>query len=173
MSTKERSLALDYDEVLEYIGQFGTFQRKIFFLLWLVSAAGGLSVVIFAFTGIVNDRKAHFLTLFPAGLEPKYRCRVSPCDTVPSADYYDQTTCDGADTECGEMKLPAWYRNETIEINDRCRVPVVRESGGVCEEGGTVFTDEEGATCGYEDLVFDRSVMRSTLIEEFQLLCGR
>ena len=52
MSSKERSLALNYDEVLEYIGQFGTFQRKIFFLLWLVSAAGGLAVVVFAFTGM-------------------------------------------------------------------------------------------------------------------------
>ena len=52
MSTKEPNLALNYDEVLEYIGQFGTFQRKIFFLLWLVSAAGGLAVVVFAFTGM-------------------------------------------------------------------------------------------------------------------------
>ena len=52
MSSKEPNLALNYDEVLEYIGQFGTFQRKIFFLLWLVSAAGGLAVVVFAFTGM-------------------------------------------------------------------------------------------------------------------------
>ena len=53
MSSKEPKLALNYDEVLEYIGQFGTFQRKIFFLLWLVSAAGGLAVVVFAFTGML------------------------------------------------------------------------------------------------------------------------
>ena len=51
MGTKGGPTALNYDEVLEYIGQFGTFQRKIFFLLWLVSAAGGLAVVVFAFTG--------------------------------------------------------------------------------------------------------------------------
>ena len=107
------------------------------------------------------------------GLEPKYRCRVSPCETVPSADYYGQTTCDSDHDECAGMKLPTWYRNDTIDINDRCRVPVVRESAGDCEEGGTAFTDNEGATCDYEDLVFDRSVMRSTLIEEFQLVCGR
>ena len=50
---------------------------------------------------------------------------------------------------------------------------MVSESGGVCEEGGTGFTDDHGETCDVEDLVFDRSVMRSTLIEEFQLLCGR
>ena len=50
MSPKENQ-DLNYDEVLEYIGQFGTFQSKIFFLLWLVSAASGLAVVVIAFTG--------------------------------------------------------------------------------------------------------------------------
>eukprot|EP00090_Calanus_glacialis_P003552 TRINITY_DN1261_c0_g1_i5.p1 TRINITY_DN1261_c0_g1~~TRINITY_DN1261_c0_g1_i5.p1 ORF type:complete len:603 (-),score=150.76 TRINITY_DN1261_c0_g1_i5:95-1903(-) len=158
MSSKEPNLALNYDEVLEYIGQFGTFQRKIFFLLWLVSAAGGLAVVVFAFTG----------------LEPKYRCRVSPCEAGSSTEYYATPVCDEADGECDQVKkLPTWYRNNTIGINDRCKVPVVTESGGVCEEGGAVFTDDDGAMCGVEDLVFDRSIMRSTLIEEYQLLCGR
>ena len=44
---------LDYDEVLEYIGQFGTFQKKIFFWLSFISAAAGLAVVVFAFTGMI------------------------------------------------------------------------------------------------------------------------
>ena len=39
-------------------------QRRVFLWLWLVSAAGGLAVVVFAFTG----------------LEPRYRCRVSSCE---------------------------------------------------------------------------------------------
>ena len=42
---------MDYDEVLEYIGQFGRFQKKIFFWLSFISAAAGLAVVVFAFTG--------------------------------------------------------------------------------------------------------------------------
>jgi hypothetical protein len=64
MSSKEPNLALNYDEVLEYIGQFGTFQRKIFFLLWLVSAAGGLAVVVFAFTGMfVSHQYSHLYLL--------------------------------------------------------------------------------------------------------------
>ena len=64
MSSKEPRDVLNYDEVLEYIGQFGTFQRKIFFLLWLVSAAGGLAVVVFAFTGMtVHDQYSHLYLL--------------------------------------------------------------------------------------------------------------
>ena len=61
ISSNEGSLALNYDEVLEYIGQFGTFQRKIFFLLWLVSAASGLAVVVFAFTGKLRCNGIHSL----------------------------------------------------------------------------------------------------------------
>ena len=52
MSPTDRSSELNYDEVLEYIGQFGSFQRRIFFLLWFVSAAGGIAVMVFAFTGL-------------------------------------------------------------------------------------------------------------------------
>ena len=51
MKSAEENIDINYDEVLEYIGQFGSFQKKIFFLLWLISAASGLAVVVFAFTG--------------------------------------------------------------------------------------------------------------------------
>ena len=54
MAPSDRArVSLDYDEVLEYIGQFGRFQKKIFFWLSFISAAAGLAVVVFAFTG--ND----------------------------------------------------------------------------------------------------------------------
>ena len=42
---------LDYDKVLDHIGQFGAFQRRIFLWLSFISAAAGLAVVAFAFTG--------------------------------------------------------------------------------------------------------------------------
>ena len=106
------------------------------------------------------------LTSVLLGLEPKYRCRVPPCDTQSGAEYFDKTANEGAE-------LPAWYRNNTIAINDRCRVPIVKEMGGVCEEGGSFFIYDDNITCDITDLVIDRSIMRNTLIEEFQLLCGR
>ena len=61
---KDPSQPLDYDEVLEYIGQFGIFQRKIFFWLWLVSAAAGMAVMVFAFTGSVKSYKSIFSSIF-------------------------------------------------------------------------------------------------------------
>ena len=42
---------LDYDKVLDHIGQCGPFQRRIFLWLSFISAAAGLAVVAFAFTG--------------------------------------------------------------------------------------------------------------------------
>ena len=51
MRPEDLRYSLDYDEVLEYIGQFGTFQKKIVFWMCLLQAAGGLAVVAFAFTG--------------------------------------------------------------------------------------------------------------------------
>merc|ERR1711963_472289 len=42
---------VDYDKVLDHLGQFGAFQKRIFFWLSFVSAAAGLAVVAFAFTG--------------------------------------------------------------------------------------------------------------------------
>ena len=66
MSSKpeDASQSLDYDEVLEYIGQFGTFQRKIFFWLWLVSAAAGMAVMVFAFTGRLKSYNSIFSSIF-------------------------------------------------------------------------------------------------------------
>ena len=69
MGKKDRCKdVLDYDEVLEYIGQFGWFQRKIFLWLSLVSAAAGLAVVVFVFTAFTPD----------------YRCRIPSCDSESS-----------------------------------------------------------------------------------------
>ena len=61
MSPTDRSSELNYDEVLEYIGQFGLFQKRIFFLLWLVSAAGGIAVMVFAFTGQEPDTEEYMI----------------------------------------------------------------------------------------------------------------
>ena len=103
MTHRDRGKAsLNYDEVLEYIGQFGWFQRRIFLLLSLVSAAAGLAVVVFAYTGF----------------EPQYRCRVAGCEGQNSSYYVTDVD--------GNTKLPNFYANDSIELEDRCRIPAKR-----------------------------------------------
>ena len=48
--------SVDYDKILDHIGQFGKFQWKIFFWLSFVSGAAGLAVVTFAFVGKLEER---------------------------------------------------------------------------------------------------------------------
>ena len=99
LKAREKAGRLDYDEVLEYIGQFGPFQRRIFLWLSLATTAGGLAVVVFAFTG----------------LEPRYRCRLALCEDSASK-YFT------ADQE-GNLKLPSFYANNSIQLKDRCKIP--------------------------------------------------
>ncbi len=50
MAAAKRKVMVDYDEVLKHIGQFGRWQKRIHFLMWITSAIGGLAVVVFVFT---------------------------------------------------------------------------------------------------------------------------
>ena len=47
------TLRYDYDLLLSHVGDFGGFQKRVLFLLSLVSAVGGLAVVVFPFAAFV------------------------------------------------------------------------------------------------------------------------
>ena len=66
-----RERTIDYESLLKHIGQFGSWQRRIFFWMCLVSGASGLFVVVYVFTGF----------------EPRYRCAVPYCENVTDAVY--------------------------------------------------------------------------------------
>ena len=114
----------------------------------------------FKFTGGLIQVILASISLVLAGLGPKYRYRVPPCDTQSGGEYFGKTANES-------MELPAWYRNNSIGINDRCRVPIVKEEGGVCKEVGTFFSYDDVVTCDIDGLVIDRSIMMNTIIEEF------
>ena len=69
--TATKNTALDYESVLKHIGQFGPWQRWIFFWMCLVSGASGLFVVVYVFTGF----------------EPRYRCPVPYCENSTDGVY--------------------------------------------------------------------------------------
>jgi len=95
------SLALDYDNVMSYIGQFGKFQKKVFFLMWLVSAAGGLAVVVFSFTGYKQN----------------YRCPVTECGETLESSFYS-----GSLSSEDSPLLPKWTDKDTINSCNRAEV---------------------------------------------------
>ena len=98
--------SLDVDVILEQIGGFGKFQKKVLFLLSLLSAAGGLAIVVFVFTGF----------------EPKYRCRVSECESIDNASYYANNSCDETEKAClPQFRVPSWYSESTIPRINQCQ----------------------------------------------------
>ena len=90
--TKEEA-RIDYDDILPHIGDLGPFQKKICVFLSLISAVGGLAVVVFPFTGYVSN----------------YRCSVHQHENQ-SHSYY-----------ASEQQLPLFFRNLTIDSSSRCR----------------------------------------------------
>jgi OCT family organic cation transporter-like MFS transporter 4/5 len=61
---KNNDSTLNFNEILNEIGQFGRWQQRIFMCCCLISLANGLITVAFAFTAY----------------SPKYRCSVPFCE---------------------------------------------------------------------------------------------
>jgi len=60
--------AFNYDDILEYTGQMGKFQRRICLLLLIAAFFPGIAVMSFTFTGAIPD----------------YQCYVDGCNTTES-----------------------------------------------------------------------------------------
>ena len=133
-------MLIAYDEVLGKIGQFGIIQKKNLFFLSFVSAAGGLGIVVFVFTGF----------------EQNYSCMVPLCEDGDHLSYFQESACNRSLKECDEEpRLPAWYGEKGIERNNRCRNVEVME--GKCTVKKTKWrkdTEEDHSlpsTCDLEN----------------------
>jgi len=153
--TDKHGKTTDYDEVMEYIGQFGRYQRKVFLWLGFASAATGLAFFTFNFTAYI----------------PRYRVRTD-CDAEGSGYYLDDSSA----------TLPDWLSQvQSFEVepslqlhNQECRMPsVVRDASGKCVSAFFTNQSLELTSANFDQIIFDRSVRRSTLIEEFNMVCDR
>lgn len=159
MVDKNRGGLLNYDEILKHVGQFGRYQIRIHFLLWLASAAGGLAVVVWAFTGF----------------KMKYRCVIPQCESILNASYYDSSS-----SGLSVPSLPDYAKKgipkSTQEEQHICMYKAIE---GVeitnCQEYLDMlncpnFTKTE-KRCDKSQLVFDTSVVTSSVMSEYGLTC--
>jgi len=100
-------MTVDYDNVLEDIGQLGPWQRKLFALLCIPSAMSAMAVFMYDFTAYV----------------PQHRCFVSQCDGVSAGSLYDDSFVN--------FTIP-W--DEDLETYGRCKMYTVNASDSKCEK---------------------------------------
>ena len=141
-SSKEGNF--DIDPILDYIGPRGMWQYFHSLCMFLFAASAGLAVVSFAFPGFV----------------PNYRCPVPFCETSNQSDYHTET-----------------ISTDKIVFPRTCNmlVPLEKETIETCDEFMTVIqndpTKTKPETCPNNDLIFDRSVVTTSIVEDFGMTC--
>ena len=155
--------SIDYDEILCHVGQFGPWQRKIFFLLWLTSAASGLSLVVFSFTA------------FNLG----HRCPISYCDGPNGLVINDTSKLDSY-SQCEYFTVG----KETLEcfvcfaLKRLFILDFLFENASIdnCNQYINTLADDSvnktKAFCGYENLIWDYSVVSSSIVKDYDFTCG-
>ena len=103
----QKSNTVNYDLIFDHIGQFGWSQIKIVIWLSFVSAASGLAVVSFVFTGY----------------SPNIRCHIPECEERNATYFVSHIN--------GSQTLPSFYLNREISIEDQCLIPDYK----ISEEG--------------------------------------
>ncbi|KAK7084720.1 hypothetical protein SK128_001006 [Halocaridina rubra] len=137
-------MAMDIDGIFRVIGEFGPYQRRIFFLLCLPAVLIGSANLAFVFIAAV----------------PKYRCMIPGCDNatypVYNAPFVNYTVPHLANTKEWDECHRFTRRNGTI--TDTC----------IADD----FNSNETEICG-NGSVFDESVYTSTIVSEFGLTCHK
>ena len=149
-------MTFQLDPILEYIGWKGKWQYLHSFGLFLFALSSGISAVSFAFTGYI----------------PKYRCAIPICESeILNPNYYFNRI------------LNQTFLNEINEQSCKRLVPLSEDFYQNCEEYLELFlkiTSSENnendtaliESCKPNDLVFDRSVVISTITEDFGFVCS-
>lgn len=168
---------IDFDAVLEHIGALGPWQWIQVALLWFVTCAAGIAVVVFAFTGFV----------------PKYRCLVPQCENIETATYYSQPIVANdpstnennktfsdfvqlaigkVDPEASIATVGSWCQlvqpeelNPLLLANSDCSTLMERLSQNV-----TSFVPK---SCPRDQLVFDKSIVTSSVVSQYHLTCSQ
>ena len=128
------------------VQKFGIHQIKIFVGCLLVFVASGISMTSTIFTGYT----------------PHHRCQVPDCE-ANNTNYY-------SNMDNGNKSLPGFYDGEMIEADNECVIPQYKiDPDGHCYEARFMGPNLE--ECDGNQLVVDRTIVSSTLVEDFGYLC--
>lgn len=148
----------DYEDILGFWGKFGKVQMLYCFLLCFPTALDGYLTMSYAFVGY----------------NLKYRCAVPHCEQTGNASYFwDPENRKYADYV--EAAIPP----EALEKSFKCTYRAVAEEPAVtsCSEYLEALSRPEAEvsirTCHASQLVFDKSVVKTSAVQDFRLTCDR
>ena len=146
----EQEKILDYDKLVEEIGEFGLFQKIACVLLWFPAAAGGIHVLMYSFTG----------------LEPgSFRCDVQGCNSTE----YDGYIWDDDD----KKQSCSYYEATQDSTTGFCQKYVITCIFNLCCYIKCVFSrsSETIIRCTNGPYIFDNFIFDETTVTKFNLLC--
>ena len=145
-SEEDKDFPFEIEPVLNYIGPKARWQYFQSFCLFLFGASAGMSVVSFAFPGYI----------------PNYRCMIPVCESI-NANYYSNISI-----------------IDKITIDKSCQRIIPKENFQTCEQYLELFKNNNNAlseimteeTCRKDELIFDYSIVTSSLVEDFSMTCS-
>jgi len=144
---------MDYDRILTQLGEFGRWQQLNAFLLWIPAIGAGINVMIAAFA-VMGPRNG-------------YRCR-NECDGNGTL-VYDKWINEGFNLS----DMFPNFNEDSPDYNEENPKYCKYYEATVNADGSCSFNNLTTLKCGrYDDYVYDKFDMDTTVATENDLVCG-
>ena len=149
--------SFDLNSALENIGHFGKFHWLQLSILFAMSLAAGIGSTSFIFTGFV----------------PKYRCTIPYCENANSALYLGEKVAFN-DHDLNETYSHLIHDMAVVQNMHLCK-RYISGDNVTCESflRQTLSRGTIEETCRRNEIVFDKSVVQSSFVTRFGLVCDR
>ena len=153
----------DLNTALEKIGYFGKFHWCQLVLLIIIGLSGGIGTTSYAFTAYV----------------PNYRCLVPQCEDIQTATYYHHAVTSNDDWTQDELTFADFVRAADNLEKHSCKRKTVKDPQISCNAFLSILRSSNATnniieeTCPIDQVVYDKSVVDSSLATRFEFACGR
>jgi len=137
---------MNYDLILEELGEFGPWQICIAMLLWLPAVIDGVQILLFSLTGISPGR---------------YRCQLTECNNDNGSYFPEDDRLFYPFTESGK---PNYCQHFKPRVNPDLS----------CDFSNLIMDNKSKVDCHSDDtFYYDKFAMDNSVITDFNLVCDK